>query len=863
MRLKNFLSFIFVLFLASCSPSDSVYHIGCNVGELITAIENANADPDHSTIHLEAGCIYELTALYSGPGTIGMAQVTGLPPISTTIIIKGHNATIQRQVGSPDFRIFYVTPSGGLGLHDLSILNGSVINGVYNFDGGGIYVDGGILTLLNSHMENNTAESNGGGIYNYGGIANIDTSTIISNHAEDGGGIFNYVGTVIISNSSAVNNNTATVSGGGISSFNGEVTIGNSQVNNNEAVSNGGGLYMIKVTSGTPDLTISGALFDGNIANDKGGAIYMEETTFSIMSSTFTNNQASGTPFNIALSTKGGAIYIQDSKPGTIGFGSLFDTNSTDGGGGAIGIFNYSSGDLITIRDTTIQNNTAGTRGGGIDNNKGDMSIIDSTITGNTGPDTGGGVSHSQGELLIQDSTISNNTASVSGGGVFVFSSILTMTGSTLQGNQAVKGGGLYTYPSNNITSIDNTVFEDNTAQREGGGIYNNANCVMTLDNSTVSNNQAMAVDEGYGGGGIFNRAQGIITISNTTISGNISNLSGGGVVNIGDMWIYQSVIHNNTAPSYGGGISTMGTLTMLNSTVSGNQSGDSGGGVSISGSSQNTVIVSSSIVHNTAVSSPGGLVASNATSMFKNIIVAMNTPSDCSGIPGASAVGNNLDSDGTCTGFTITADPLIGPLADNGGPTWTHALLPGSPALDVATDCTDHTGTPLTFDQRFASRPGGPECDLGAYEDSTIFVPPPPPMIIITPTQPVYWCKDILGITILEGGMMRIQVETSGLPDGIYTATVGKYEFTCKTYPEYPDRLFCDGPKGEGGTLTTLTIFDPLGLPFCEETFSIPARDVPDIPDEPEGCNSGLSQTACTAAGGKWNIVSNLCACP
>jgi hypothetical protein len=64
----------------------------------------------------------------------------------------------------------------------------------------------------------------------------------------------------------------------------------------------------------------------------------------------------------------------------------------------------------------------------------------------------------------------------------------------------------------------------------------------------------------------------------------------------------------------------------------------------------------------------------------------------------------------------------------------------------------------------------------------------------------------------------------------GIYDAAVGKYSFTCKTYDEYPDRLFCDGPKGEGGILTTLTIFDPLAKPFCVETFTIP---VP--PEEPE----------------------------
>ena len=84
----------------------------------------------------------------------------------------------------------------------------------------------------------------------------------------------------------------------------------------------------------------------------------------------------------------------------------------------------------------------------------------------------------------------------------------------------------------------------------------------------------------------------------------------------------------------------------------------------------------------------------------------------------------------------------------------------------------------------------------------------------------------------------MRIQLSTPGLPAGTYNATVGRYDFTCQTYyDEYPDRLFCDGPKGEGGTLTTLTIFDPLGVLICEESFSIPARDVPDDQEEEKGC--------------------------
>ncbi len=84
---------------------------------------------------------------------------------------------------------------------------------------------------------------------------------------------------------------------------------------------------------------------------------------------------------------------------------------------------------------------------------------------------------------------------------------------------------------------------------------------------------------------------------------------------------------------------------------------------------------------------------------------------------------GDNLDSDGTCQSFTLATndlpntDPQLGPLQDNGGPTETHALLPGSPAIDAAVNCADFEGNPITTDQRGVARPQGADCDIGAVE--------------------------------------------------------------------------------------------------------------------------------------------------
>ena len=107
--------------------------------------------------------------------------------------------------------------------------------------------------------------------------------------------------------------------------------------------------------------------------------------------------------------------------------------------------------------------------------------------------------------------------------------------------------------------------------------------------------------------------------------------------------------------------------------------------------------------------------------------IIADNITVDCSGNP--TSLGHNLDSDGTCdltaTGDLPNIDPFLGPLQDNGGLTETHALLPGSPAIDAipAEDCNDPEGNPVTTDQRGIARPLGLACDIGAFESKKTFV--------------------------------------------------------------------------------------------------------------------------------------------
>jgi len=848
MRPKTIIILSLLLILPACIPiscTPPTINVGCTEADLITAIDDANKGAGHNTLILEEDCVYEISAvdnyITDEEGFVSEGG-TGLPPIFTPITIEGNNATILRQSGAPDFRILFIASTGDLILNDLSILNGSAVGG--NERGGGIYLNGSSLVLDNVVVENNAADLFGGGIYNDEGTLTITSSSINNNQAPVGAGLHAFSGNTVIDGDSMITNNTALHIGGGVRSQDGELTILGGEVTNNQAGGVGGGIAMDS-SSPLAYLTLDGVLFEGNTANDKGGAIALSEGTFSIMASTFINNQASGPGHG------GGALAINDRASGTIGNGSLFEGNYSQGFGGAISILQINGGS-VSIYDTTIHNNSAEFFGGGI-YAKGPIFISGSTISSNSALTYEGGGVYSYDVLIIQDSTISDNVAAQYGGGVSAYQSTITLIGTTFQGNESsASGGGLSTTYST-VDISGGSLFESNTAQDMGGGIYNAQDSVLTIQESTVSDNQALATS-GFGGGGIINDSQGTMTITTSTISGNTSGYYGGGVVNLGTMVISQSTFHNNTAAFAGGGI-WGGNLAMINSTVSGNHSGNPGGGVY---AQINTSIANCTIVHNTTDYWTGGGLSSYPNNTIKNSIVALNTAgaldlSDCSGNPPLNTLGENLSSDYDVIcklrGFSIQADPLIGPLADNGGPTWTHALLPGSPALDVATDCTDTTGSPLAFDQRFASRPGGPECDIGAYEDSNTFVPPPP-IMPISP-QSTSPCLGILGVSPAGGDSIRIQVFTPGLPEEIYEASVGQFDFRCETYPEYPDRLFCEGPRGEPGTFATLMIFNLSEVTLCELPFSIPIEDVPDKPKdpgEPAGCGRHTNRTDCIA---------------
>ena len=249
------------------------------------------------------------------------------------------------------------------------------------------------------------------------------------------------------------------------------------------------------------------------------------------------------------------------------------------------------------------------------------------------------------------------------------------------------------------------TISGGNAPGGSGGGIANEG--TLTISGSTISGNSAVI------GGGIHNR-EGILTVSDSTISGNSAGFGGG--------------VFSDT------NLSSAQKTTITNSTISGNSATNQGGGVhNFAGLS---VIEHSTITKNTAPGGQGSGVASfgvidTRTEVLSSIISA-NQGTDVDFVDedfnSFDSKGYNLIGDGNATAaFNETGDqsgvgdPKLGALADNGGPTLTHALLAISPARDTIPQGTNGCGTTFTEDQRGVGRPQGSACDIGAFELTTI----------------------------------------------------------------------------------------------------------------------------------------------
>jgi predicted outer membrane repeat protein len=344
--------------------------------------------------------------------------------------------------------------------------------------------------------------------------------------------------------------------------------------------------------------------------------------------------------------------------------------------------------------------------------------------------------------VAIRNLTIRNGRVANTNGGAVVVSTgaAVTLAQCVFSGNSTTSSGGALFNRGN--ATVSDCVFDGNTTGGGSGGAVYNAG-TMTISASTFTANSAP-----NDGGAIVSDSSATLTVIDSAFVGNAANANGGGggaIANEGVATVMRSSFSGNTGVGYGGAIRAdasaipnVGRFVIVNSTFSGNQGGSNhAGGGAIGSVNAGTVrIINSTITGNAAINSGGGgIYAGHGTTVeLRNSIVSGNTATpgqpgpDCYGT--VQSQGYNIVSDltdctiaGTPTGNVTGVGAGLAPLADNGGPTKTVALLPGSPALDGGdpAGCTDQNGAALTTDQRGIARPQGMACDSGAYEQATV----------------------------------------------------------------------------------------------------------------------------------------------
>ena len=462
----------------------------------------------------------------------------------------------------------------------------------------------------------------------------------------------------------------------------------------------------IRVSGPTTDVTLNNSVVFSNSATTNGGGIYLQSGALHL--------QDSGVMTNTAV-VDGGGIYT---LRGTITIdNSTVNYNTADRAGGVF--INQPSADL-TFNTGEISFNTANTTGafpgGGITVLAGTATINGGEIRDNRAF-RGGGILVSSGSATVNGGLIIDNESNY-GGGVYVFGEFasLTINGGEITQNRSVDpnvfgGGGLYIFQG--LATMNGGEISFNTALNDGGAMeINDPSGRFTLNDGEIFSNSA-----GNMGGGIY-AAEGTLTVNGGTIHSNNSVAGGGGIAtDMGSQTTIQNaalLTNTTTVTSTGGGIKNAGTLTMTNVTLSGNSAGD-GAGLENSGTSE---LINVTVSNNSAITNGGGLNNSSGTLTIGNSIIFGNAASsgaeDCNGT--ITSAGNNVADATQCNG-EITTDPLLQPLALNGGGTLNYALGAGSPAIDAGNNAT----CPAT-DQRGNLRPIGGTCDIGAYEDGIGF---------------------------------------------------------------------------------------------------------------------------------------------
>lgn len=622
---------------------------------------------------------------------------TGDLDVLGSVEISGAGSRVTVIDGGGLDRVFQIHAEADATIESVSIQNGRVAG--ISGNGGGLE-NRGDLVLSDVVVVDNVAEQMGGGIYTRGTLTLVDFR-IFGNVAKEGGGIANFDRDAVLSGEGLIEGNSALREGGGVYNY-GRLDIQNTVITANETtldpyqIYQGGGVY----NEGW--LTIEGGLISDN-ASPRGGGIASNHALSTLLDKTVLRG-------NVAA-LHGGAVLVDGSA--TL-HGVIIEENRAGTGGGVYGLnsrYPTSPDRTLRIEGSTIRNNTAESAGGIGIFREDNLVLVDSQVEGNSA-DHAAGIWGQTGHLFLSNCSVSDNhTSGYDGGGIYLAFGELTVRNCRIRGNTAAYGGGIGATDSQ--VFVYDTVIEDNHASEEGGGLNNNFRGRATVVRSLIHGNSARL------GGGIFNEfgygekegEESVVTLLSSTVSENLASEQGGG--------IYNAEI-----------------VELHNSTLSGNS----------------------------ALAGPALFGIDTGQTSFVNSIVDSESGLNCAGDGHVESLGHNLESGDSCgldaQGDLRGVDPRLGSLQDNGGPTLTHALLPGSPAIDAGDDerceATDQRGQPRPAD---GDGDGAATCDIGAYE-----VQPTAPAQTFEDVPPDHWAFGYIERLYAEGHIAGCQVEPQRL---------------------------------------------------------------------------------------------------
>ena len=563
----------------------------------------------------------------------------------------------------------YYGPSEGPPFRVLTNYGTAVVEGLTLANGmspqGGAIYNAGSLQLVNSTIRDCIAGD---------GLADTFWLTPTGGPATgEGAGIYN-TGDLQVVNST-IADCTAAQMGGALYNL-GTASLVDSTLSNDQTWApsedqDGGGIY------NEGQLSLTGCTVSDCVSLE-GGGIYNDGGALAVTASTFTDDWVSGDGANFVQVAhwldsiyntpeySGGAIYNREGAQATV-------TDSTFSGNSAFNAGAILNRGVLTVQNSTIAGSTGGTDSGAI------MNQGTATLTGVQFSDT------------VGNSVVTNcNLTGSYDGFQYVQAAVLSLDGCTFTGSNNYYVGGLLNQAT---ASVSGCTFTDNAGSLSG--IYN----------------------------------QGTLTMSDSLLAGNTSWDLGGAITNDGQMTVTNSTVTGNNSYFGTGGIVNRGTMTVINSTVVGNGTGvpppytpatdfiDSGvvGGIENDGSL---------LLRNSIVGGNGLMIDADPADATPRDISGDVDPASSHNLIGPGGSGGLADGVNGNIVVTNAADLGLGPVADNGGPTWTVALLPGSPALDAGNNAlaVDPAGNPLTTDQRGAGvlRIVGATVDIGALKYKT-----------------------------------------------------------------------------------------------------------------------------------------------